>query len=76
MILWQSSKVSSEWIDKRVAFDFVMRLGSANKQVYLRCSRLLRIFDFVINTVHASAVQINKFICVALGFCVFLRIKQ
>ena len=48
MILWQSSKVSSEWIDKRAAF------------------------DFVINTVHASAVQISKFICVALGFCVFL----
>ena len=35
----------------------------------------MRIFDFVINTVHASAVQINKFICIALGFCVFLRIK-
>ena len=31
MSLWQSSKVSSEWIDKRAASDFVMRPGNANK---------------------------------------------
>ena len=46
------------------------------KQVCFHYSRFLRIFGFATYTVAPRQSNLNKFICSALGFCVYLHRNQ
>ena len=40
-------------------------------KIHLHCSQFLRIFGFAAYTVAPRQCKLNKFICIALGFCVY-----
>ena len=42
-------------------------------KIHLHCSQFLRIFGFAAYTVAPRQCKLNKFICIALGFCVYLQ---